>query len=150
MTIIYSLGKTGFRTGVFSLLFSKLVSFCFKNMQNFRALKVWQKGMEVVKMTYQLSALLPASERFGLTSQMRRCAVSIPSNIAEGCGRSSGKDFNHFLDIALGSSFELETQILIMQGQLALADEQVLPILDRINEVQRMLKSFKQKLIGND
>jgi len=76
-------------------------------MKNFKQLTVWQKSMNLVVETHQLSKSLPNEEKFGLISQMNRAAVSIPSNIAEGSSRRSDKDYARFLEIALGSSFEL-------------------------------------------
>ncbi|PKQ68115.1 four helix bundle protein [Labilibaculum manganireducens] len=84
-------------------------------MRNFRSLVVWQKGMSIVTKTYDLTAMFPNEEKYGLKSQMCRAAVSVPSNIAEGCSRGSDKDFVRFLEIALGSLFELETQLLLVQ-----------------------------------
>jgi four helix bundle protein len=80
-------------------------------MSDFRKLVIWSLSMELVKDIYSFTSNFPEVEKFGLVSQMRRSAVSIPSNIAEGCGRGSEPDFKRFLEIALGSSFELETQI---------------------------------------
>ena len=82
-------------------------------MRNFRNLNIWKEGIEIVKEIYKLSQKLPSEEKFGLRSQITRAAVSIPSNIAEGCSRRTAKDFARFLDSALGSSFELETQIML-------------------------------------
>jgi four helix bundle protein len=82
-------------------------------MHNFRELKIWQEAMEISKQTYKLTKQFPSNEIYCLTSQMNRSAVSIPSNIAEGAGRNSNKEFTQFLNIAIGSSFELETQILL-------------------------------------
>ncbi|KAA3614618.1 MAG: four helix bundle protein [Calditrichaeota bacterium] len=83
-------------------------------MTNFRNLKIWQRGMKLVTTVYNLASHLPKDERYALRSQITRSAVSIPSNIAEGCSRNSRKDFVRFLEIALGSAFELETQLLII------------------------------------
>ncbi len=80
---------------------------------SYQDLKVWGKSMELVEIVYQLTMDLPHEEIYGLTSQMRRCAVSIPSNIAEGSQRGSNKDFSYFLRVARGSSAELQTQLLI-------------------------------------
>ena len=85
-------------------------------MNFFKELKVWQKAIELVKNTYLKSQNFPKEEIYGLTSQLRRCAVSIPSNIAEGCGRNTDKDFNNFLWISLGSAFEFETQLIICKN----------------------------------
>jgi len=82
-------------------------------MRNFRDLDVWKSGIKLVTETYKITSTLPDSEKFGLISQMNRCSVSIPSNIAEGCSRDSQKDFVRFLQISLGSAFELETQLEI-------------------------------------
>ena len=82
-------------------------------MSDFKELEVWHKSIDVVTEIYQLSALFPDAERFGLSSQIRRAAVSIPSNIAEGSARHHAKDFIHFLRIADGSAAEVETQLII-------------------------------------
>lgn len=82
-------------------------------MHNFRELKVWQNARQLVKDIYIASFNFPAEEKFGLTSQIRKSAVSIPSNIAEGSGRNTDKDFSNFINISLGSAFELETQIIL-------------------------------------
>jgi four helix bundle protein len=82
-------------------------------MHNYKEMKIWQKGRMLVKDIYQLTKNFPSDERFGLTSQARRAAVSIPLNISEGAGRGTDKDFSHFLDMARGSLFELETLIIL-------------------------------------
>ncbi|WP_370391494.1 four helix bundle protein [uncultured Winogradskyella sp.] len=82
-------------------------------MRNFRELEIWQDAIELVKAVYALIEQLPESEKFGLKPQMSRCAISIPANIAEGCSRDSQKDFVRFLQISLGSAFELETHLII-------------------------------------
>jgi len=82
-------------------------------MHNFKDLKVWQKSMDLAIDIYKATSLFPRDEKFGLVSQIKRCSVSIPSNIAEGSGRGSDKEFNHFLNISQGSAFELETQLII-------------------------------------
>lgn len=84
-------------------------------MRNFKELEIWSLGMEIVKAVYSLSSQLPKEEKYGLVSQITRAAVSIPSNIAEGCAKSNEKEFKLYLERALGSTFELETQILIIQ-----------------------------------
>lgn len=110
---------------------------------NFRELNIWKNGMKVVKSTYQVSEGLPKDERFGLVSQIQRCSVSIPSNIAEGSGRGTVKDFTKFLNISLSSSYELETQ-LILVNDLYNLDIEVL--IKEINELQRMIIGFKRSL----
>ncbi|MEO0734154.1 MAG: four helix bundle protein [Bacteroidota bacterium] len=82
---------------------------------NFKKLKVWELGMDVVDAVYNFAESLPSEERFGLRSQCTRAAVSIPSNLAEGSGKSSNKDFCRYVEIALGSSYEVETQLLICE-----------------------------------
>jgi four helix bundle protein len=82
-------------------------------MKNYKELNVWKKGVDLVKITYQLSKQFPSEEKFGLVSQMTRAAVSIPANIAEGSSRNSDKDYSRFLQIALGSAFELQTYFII-------------------------------------
>ena len=82
-------------------------------MNYFKELKVWQKAIDLVTEIYTKSQEFPKEELYGLTSQIRRSAVSIPSNIAKGCGRKTNKDFANFLGISLGSAFELETQLII-------------------------------------
>ncbi len=80
---------------------------------NFRQLRIWQESMKLTREVYHITASFPTDEKFGLTSQMRRCGVSIPSNIAEGSGRTSQKEFIHFLKISLSSTYELETQLIL-------------------------------------
>jgi len=114
-------------------------------MHNFRNLQVWEKGVELTKSVYQLTKSFPEDEKFGLITQMRRCAVSIPSNIAEGSARNTEKDFSRFLSISLGSCFELETQLLIAD-QLKYCKED---IINKVNliliEVQKMLNALIKK-----
>ena len=82
---------------------------------NFRELIIWQDSMSFVRKIYSLSTILPADERFGMVSQINRCSVSIPSNIAEGSGRTTNKEFVRFLEIAISSSYELETQLILIK-----------------------------------
>ncbi|MDT3404136.1 four helix bundle protein [Mucilaginibacter terrae] len=115
-------------------------------MHNFRELKVWQAGIQICKSIYQVAHIFPATERYGLTSQITRSAVSIPSNIAEGCGRKSGKEFQHFLSIALGSAYELETQIIIANELSYIPDEQLKQLTIQITEIQKMLSGLRNTL----
>jgi len=110
---------------------------------NFKDLKIWQEAMKVVKSTYLLTAQLPLDERFGLTSQINRCAISIPSNIAEGSGRTTDKDFLNFINISLSSSYELETQLILANDLFQL---EVQDLLNKINELQRMIVGFKKSI----
>ena len=111
-------------------------------MKNYKNLKVWQKGMDIVTDVYQLASQLPADEKFGLKSQVTRAAVSIPSNIAEGSAKTSKKDYRNYLEISLASAFEIETQVLIIErlnfGEKNLRDK----LLASIDEEQKMLMSF--------
>jgi four helix bundle protein len=109
-------------------------------IRSFRDLVAWQKGMALVRVTYVETNELPADERFGLTSQMRRCAISIPSNIAEGQGRETGSEYIRFLQIARGSAYELSTQAELCI-QLGYGSSFQL-ILDRSEEVARILNGL--------
>jgi four helix bundle protein len=110
---------------------------------NFRELNIWKNGMKIVKSTYHISKGLPGDEKFGLTSQIQRCSVSIPSNIAEGSGRSTSKDFIRFINIGLSSSYELETQLILVNDLYKLETD---VIIKEINELQRMIIGFKRSL----
>jgi len=113
---------------------------------NFKNLKVWSKGMDAVDQVYAFTATLPDNEKYGLSSQLTRAAVSVPSNIAEGSGASTDKDFARFIGISLGSAFEAETQLLICErrgfGDLLKLNDAIATI----NEVQRMLMAFQDQL----
>lgn len=82
-------------------------------MRNFRELDIWNLSRDLVKEIYLLMKYMPEEEKFGLTSQIKRSAISIASNIAEGCAKKSNKDFSRFLEISLGSCYELETQLIL-------------------------------------
>lgn len=115
-------------------------------MHDFKDLKVWQAGIEICKTIFELTRQFPNEEKFGLISQMTRCAVSIPSNIAEGCGRKSNKDFYQFLNIALGSSFELETQVIIAKDFNYITQEKADIVCKSINEIQKMIVGLQKSL----
>nr|WP_100074168.1 four helix bundle protein [Chryseobacterium camelliae] len=115
-------------------------------MHNFRDLEVWTKAMKLCKIFYTVSADFPRDELFGLTSQARRSLYSIPSNIAEGAGRDTNNQFSHFLNIALGSSFEFETQLLIAQDLGFLKDNDFNFIYSEIKYIQNMLAKLKHKI----
>lgn len=115
-------------------------------MKNFKNLKVWQKGIEVVVNLYKKTEDFPKEEIYGLTSQIKRSAISIPSNIAEGAGRGTDKDFNRFLDVALGSSFELETQLIIANKLDFLSDENFDKLNQQIDEEQKMIIGLQRSL----
>lgn len=115
-------------------------------MNQFKNLKVWQTSMEIAEAIYSITRDFPNEERFALQLQIRRCAVSIASNIAEGAGRESQKEFKQFLSIAMGSSYELETQLLLAVRFEFILQEKADSILVRIDEVQRMLTGLKKSL----
>jgi len=114
------------------------------SLKSYKELIVWQKSMTLVKMIYNLTESFPESEKFGLTNQMRRSSVSIPSNIAEGWGRLSRKNYIQFLRISRGSLFELETQILITKELNYLKSSENSEKL--IIEISKMLNSLIKKL----
>lgn len=110
---------------------------------NFRELKIWKDSIEIVKSIYLLTSELPDDEKFGLKSQLQRCAVSVPSNIAEGSGRSTNKDFRNFLNMSLSSSYELETQLIIVNELFHI---EISEIIEKLHEVQRMIIGFKKTI----
>ena len=117
-------------------------------MHILKNLKVWLKSMELVTKVYKVASKLPKEEIYGLTSQIKRSAISIPSNIAEGAGRNSDKEFVRFLSIAQGSSYELQTQI-ILANKLGLIEKQSAnSLLEYITEVQKMNFSLQKSVIN--
>ena len=115
-------------------------------MHQFKELKVWQKSIDVTVKVYKISSQFPDSERFNLISQVRRSAVSIPSNIAEGAGRNTNGEFVQFLGISNGSSYELETQMIIAQKLNYLSESELEVFSKEIQEVQKMIYSFQNHL----
>ena len=111
-------------------------------MHNFKKLSIWVNAMSLVKDVYLLTSNFPKEEKFGLISQINRCSISIPSNIAEGSSRSSNKEFSHFIKIALGSLFELETQIILSSDFKMINDQDSNIILDKITTLQKMINGF--------
>ncbi len=107
---------------------------------DYKELNVWKESIELVKQIYQVTAIFPKDERFGLISQLRRASVSIPSNIAEGNGRSSDKEYKRFVEIAYGSALELETQ-LIISVELKFIDEKN-EIFSKLEQVKKLLSGF--------
>ncbi|MCF6132517.1 four helix bundle protein [Flavobacterium wongokense] len=112
---------------------------------NFKNLKIWSLSMEIAAEVHKLSLEFPKNEVYGLTSQMNRAAVSMPSNIAEGSNRSD-IHFKHFLNISLGSSFELQTQLLIANQNSYITEERTTEIESKIIEFQKMITGFISKL----
>ncbi|CAN5869051.1 four helix bundle protein [soil metagenome] len=116
------------------------------DIKSYRDLIVWQKAMVLVKDVYESSKTFPKDELFGLTQQLRRSIVSVPSNIAEGSGRGTTKDYIRFLQIARGSLFEAQTQIELSHDLLFLSDTKTKDILSSCNEIERMLNALITKL----
>jgi len=114
--------------------------------QSYRELIVWQKAMDLVILVYEITDNFPEEEKFGLISQMRRCAVSIPSNIAEGRRRGTRKDYRSFINIAYGSGAELETQLEIAKRLKYLSASELKETLDLLKEVMKMLNKFLSTL----
>ena len=115
-------------------------------MHQFKELKVWQKAVELATEIYDSTKNFPQEEKFGITSQIRRSVVSISSNIAEGAGRKSKKEFKLFLNYAYGSCSELETQLIISKN-LGFLNPDSLPVLSQsINEIQKMIFSLSNSL----
>lgn len=111
-------------------------------MRNFRKLDVWIDSRNLVKEIYSLTATLPESEKFGLIFQMNRCSISIPSNIAEGSSKDSQKDFIRFLQISLGSTYELETQLLLCSDLLLADENQISLIIENVQILQRRISAL--------
>ena len=116
------------------------------SVRNYRELIAWQKAMDLVEQVYLATRSFPREEVYGLCSQVRRAVVSIPSNIAEGQGRQTTKEFAHFLSIAHGSLREVETQVLIARRLKYLKEEETGPIMDLAGEVGRLLNGLKNSL----
>ncbi len=115
-------------------------------MHKVEDLIIWKKSMELAKSVYLLNKDLPSEEKFGLSSQIKRSVISIPSNIAEGAGRNSNKEFKHFLSIANGSSYELQTQLNLLIELELISKNKVKPLIELCIEIQKMNYSFQQKL----
>lgn len=116
-------------------------------MHKFQDLQIWKQSMNLAEIIYKITSAFPNEEKFGLTSQMKRSAVSIPSNIAEGAGRNNPKEFYQFLGIALGSLAELETQSNLSNRLSYINEKSFEEKIERISEIRRMTYSLQQKLI---
>ncbi|MFK7936586.1 MAG: four helix bundle protein [Saprospiraceae bacterium] len=112
---------------------------------NFRKLEIWKRSRKLVKEVYLLTKKFPKEELYGLTSQLRRATVSIPSNIAEGVSRSTNSQIAHFLDISISSSCESETQLYLAFDLEYISDSDLNPIVDEISQIRRMMMSFQSK-----
>lgn len=115
-------------------------------MRDFRKLIIWVNAMELTSLIYSYTENLPEQEKFGLVSQMRRAAVSIPSNIAEGCGRTSQSELNRYVEIAIGSSFELETQLMLCEKLGFCSSKENQTIIDALQSLQKQMNQFRIKI----
>jgi four helix bundle protein len=115
-------------------------------MKDFRKLEVWEKAHHLTLEVYKTTKAFPKDEQYGLISQIRRCSVSIPSNIAEGCGREGETEFGRFLQIAMGSASELEYQLLLSRDLGLVADANYDQLNLQVTEIKRMLTSLIKKL----
>jgi four helix bundle protein len=119
-------------------------------MNNFKELQVWQKSRSLVKEIYLLTQKFPKEELFALTQQIRRATVSIPSNIAEGAGRNSNADYARFIDIANGSAFEVETQLILSMDLNYITNEDFEKTNNIVIEIQKMLYNFRNYLANKN
>ena len=115
-------------------------------MHKFKELEIWKKSRLYCSKIYSETAIFPLEEKFGLTNQLRRASVSIASNIAEGSSRSSNKDFSRFLEIAVGSAYEVETQLLIASDLGFVNNEESEKIAGELNEIVKMISRFRTTL----
>ena len=116
-------------------------------MRNFRLLDCWKLGMEIVKLTYLVFEKLPATENYGLRSQISRAVISMPSNIAEGCSRSSNKEMSRFFEISIGSAFEVETQLIAAQSIGYFTENDISLLIEKIQIFQRQTNAYRNKLL---
>ncbi len=117
-------------------------------VNRYQDLIVWQKTMDFAEKVYKYTKRFPSEEKFGLTSQLNRSSVSIPSNIAEGAGRESKKEFSQFLSVAMGSCFEAETQVLLANRFGFLSEVETKLLLEMSGEIQRMIAGLKKSLLN--
>ncbi len=115
-------------------------------MHNFRKLNIWTKSMDLVTDIYKLTNTFPSDERFGIISQMQRAALSCPTNIAEGSAKSSTKDFSRFLEISVGSLYELETELNVSRNLEYINNEIFEVYQNKIVELQKMIIAFKNRI----
>ena len=115
-------------------------------MHNYRELKIWQRSMDFVVKIYEISANFPKEERYGLMSQLRRCAVSVPSNISEGAGRGTNKQFRRFLEFSMGSINEAQTQIELAHRVNYISNEIYNSLADEALQIYKMILAFYNSL----
>jgi len=118
-------------------------------VKDFHELKVWQKAHQLTLAVYQVTATFPREERYGLTSQLRRCSASIPANLAEGCGRNSDAEFARYCSIAMGSASELEYHLLLAKDLKLIKPNDHVELSQRAIELKRMLTALIQKLTAD-
>ena len=119
-----------------------------RSFKSYRDLEVWKRAMKLVKRIYQVTSRFPAEERFGLTNQIRRAAVSIPSNLAEGHARSGAAEFSRFISISMGSVAEVETQVLLSVDLSYSNGEQATEILTELDEIGKMLRGLSKSIVA--
>lgn len=115
-------------------------------MRNFRNLEVWKEAIELASLIHKITKEFPKHELYGLISQINRCSVSIPSNIAEGCSRASEKEFSRFLEISIGSSFEMETQLEIARNLNYLDSELFNTIIEKLDVLQKRINALRTSI----
>ena len=115
-------------------------------MHRFKELEIWKRSRLFCSEIYKITAGFSESEKFGLTNQLRRASVSLPSNIAEGSSRQSNKDFSRFLEITLGSAYEMETQLLIASDLKFITELELHTISKELEEIIKMISKFKSNL----
>ncbi len=116
-------------------------------MRVFQELKIWQRSHEFTLRIYESTKTFPKEELYGLTSQMRRSASSIPTNIAEGCGKNSNPDFARFINIAMGSAAELEYQLILSKDLQYISERDFDSLYNELVEIRRMINTFIRKLV---
>jgi four helix bundle protein len=117
-------------------------------MHNFRELKIWQRSIDLAEMVYKITNDFPKEEKYGLVSQLRRCAVSVPSNISEGAGRATNKQFKYFLEVSMGSCNELQTQLELSVRFTFISKEILDKLNDEILQIYKMILVFYNSLKG--
>ncbi|KUJ59659.1 four helix bundle protein [Flavobacteriaceae bacterium CRH] len=116
-------------------------------MHQFKELLIWKKSRLFCSRIYSVTSTFPSEEKFGITNQLRRASVSIPSNIAEGSSRNSNKDFARFLEIAIGSAYEVETQLLISSDLGFMNEESTTELINMLEEITKMTSRFRATLL---
>ncbi|KAF0153130.1 MAG: S23 ribosomal protein [Ignavibacteria bacterium] len=118
-------------------------------MRDFTKLKIWERSHQLVLKIYEVTKELPKEELYGLTSQLRRASVSIPTNIAEGCGKFTSKDFSRYLTIAIGSLSEVQYLLYLIRELKFISEEIISPLEIEANDLKKMIYSYQSKLSNN-